>query len=167
MGAIINNEGGAPLLPQGIQGSISHKDDIAVGAALPFTSTLSKAIGLGVDIERCRPSSPSWRLLRRLLTPREREHQLRIHYPQIQQSKDFHDNNKEEDEEEESLTIDMEEDVMLRFSFKEAVFKALHPTLQRPISFQEVEIYPESSNLLSSFNTSSQVLIPHTIIIIF
>ena len=37
----------------------------------------------------------------------------------------------------------MEEDVLLRFSFKEAVFKALHPLLRRPISFQEVSVYPD------------------------
>ena len=33
--------------------------------------------------------------------------------------------------------------MLLRFSFKEAVFKALHPLLRRPISFQEVSVYPD------------------------
>lgn len=33
--------------------------------------------------------------------------------------------------------------MLLRFSFKEAVFKALHPLLRRPISFQEVSVFPD------------------------
>ena len=36
--------------------------------------------------------------------------------------------------------------MLLRFSFKEAVFKALHPLLRRPISFQEVSVYPDLRN---------------------
>ena len=36
--------------------------------------------------------------------------------------------------------------MLLRFSFKEAVFKALHPLLRRPISFQEVSVYPDLKN---------------------
>ena len=35
-----------------------------------------------------------------------------------------------------------EEDVMLRFSFKEAVFKAIHPYLARSVDFDEVEVFP-------------------------
>jgi phosphopantetheine--protein transferase-like protein len=35
-----------------------------------------------------------------------------------------------------------EADIMTRFSFKEAAFKALHRYLQRSIGFNEVEIYP-------------------------
>lgn len=41
-------------------------------------------------------------------------------------------------------SISMEEEILLRFSFKEAIFKALHPYLLRPIGFQEVEVYPSS-----------------------
>lgn len=45
-----------------------------------------------------------------------------------------------------TVWTDLEEDVLLRFSFKEAVFKALHPLLRRPISFQEVSVYPDLKN---------------------
>ena len=36
----------------------------------------------------------------------------------------------------------MEEEVLLRFSFKEAVYKAIHPFLERSVDFSEVEIEP-------------------------
>jgi 4'-phosphopantetheinyl transferase EntD len=39
-----------------------------------------------------------------------------------------------------NMTIESE--TLLRFSFKESIYKALHPFLLRPISFQEVEIDP-------------------------
>lgn len=35
-----------------------------------------------------------------------------------------------------------EGEVLLRFSFKEAVYKAIHPFLLRPIGFMEVEVDP-------------------------
>ena len=38
-----------------------------------------------------------------------------------------------------------EEDVMLRFSFKEAIFKAIHPYLARSVDFTEVEVFPKSN----------------------
>lgn len=41
-----------------------------------------------------------------------------------------------------SVITNREMDIMLRFSFKEAVFKALNPHLQRYIDFKEVEVFP-------------------------
>ena len=37
-----------------------------------------------------------------------------------------------------------EEEVLLRFSFKEAVYKAIHPFLSRSVEFTEVEVDPNS-----------------------
>jgi 4'-phosphopantetheinyl transferase EntD len=50
------------------------------------------------------------------------------------------------DEERASLgkvaSIPHEEDVLLRFSFKEAAYKAIHPYLKRFVAFTEVEAFP-------------------------
>ena len=51
---------------------------------------------------------------------------------------------------------DVEGETLLRFSFKESVYKALHPFLLRPISFQEVEVDPSpdgSASLVFKLST--------------
>lgn len=112
--SILKDDLGAPLLPDGVIGSISHKDNIAVGVAA--VDCLGR---IGVDIERTHNKS-SLLLSRRLLTQRE---QIALG----------------------SLPgISPEEEVLLRFSFKESVFKAIHPFLRRPVSFTEVEVDPRS-----------------------
>jgi len=109
---ILTDEYGAPTLPLGIIGSISHKDDFAVGVA-----AIDHMGRVGVDIERCYNKAAD-ALSRRLLTQREQESLGKI------------------------PNICMEEEVLLRFSFKESVYKALHPFLKRSISFLEVEVFP-------------------------
>ena len=59
---ILKNQHGAPVLPRGIIGSISHKDDFAVGVAM--CNVLGGQIG--VDIERCH-NKAAVLLSRRLL----------------------------------------------------------------------------------------------------
>jgi 4'-phosphopantetheinyl transferase EntD len=100
-------------LPRDITGSISHKDDLAVGVA-----ALDSKGRVGVDIERCtNKAAPA--LLRRILTEGEKERLGRLR------------------------DVSVEEEVLLRFSFKEAVYKAIHPYLERSIDFTEVEIDPQ------------------------
>ena len=70
-----------------------------------------------MDIELCRNKSAHL-LMQKLLTPEERSRVGSL-----------------------ALT-DVEGETLLRFSFKESVYKALHPFLLRPISFQEVEVDP-------------------------
>lgn len=78
----------------------------------------------GVDIELCKNKSAHL-LMQKLLTAEER---ARIG----------------------SLDCtDAEGETLLRFSFKESVYKALHPFLLRPISFQEVEVDPSSDGSAS------------------
>lgn len=115
------------------QGSISHKEQLAVAIALCLNLNDANCTSqwVGVDIERCssRQSSTSTsspaRLLQRLLSEREQAHQENM---MAARRVDIDD-------------ID-EEDTMLRFSFKEALFKALHPSLLRPVGFQEAEVFP-------------------------
>jgi enterobactin synthetase component D len=61
---ILSDERGAPILPSGWVGSISHKD--ALAAALVAPSSLGH---VGVDVERARP--PRQDIARRILTARE------------------------------------------------------------------------------------------------
>jgi len=39
--------------------------------------------------------------------------------------------------------ISLEEEVLLRFSFKESIYKAIHPFLARSVDFAEVEVQPQ------------------------
>jgi 4'-phosphopantetheinyl transferase EntD len=104
---------GAPLLPIGVVGSISHKDDIAVGVA-----AIDVVGRIGVDMERT--SNKSSKLLSsRLLTQKEQDSLGRI------------------------PGVSADEEVLLIFSFKESVFKAVHPYLKRSVGFREVEIEPK------------------------
>lgn len=110
--SIFKDEFGAPLIPDGITGSISHKDYLAVGAA-----AVDPVGKIGVDIEKTS-NKAALLLSRRLLT--EGEQKSLGNLP----------------------GISAEEEVLLRFSFKESVFKAIHPFLKRPVGFNEVEIIP-------------------------
>ena len=44
----------------------------------------------------------------------------------------------------ERVAVSKEEEVLLRFSFKESVYKAIHPYLARSVDFDEVEVDPTS-----------------------
>ena len=111
---IFRDQYGAPILPDGIIGSISHKDDIAVGVA-----ACNKLGKIGVDVERCQ-NKAAYALSRRLLTEKEQQSLGQI------------------------TGISAEEEVLLRFSFKESVFKAIHPFLLRHVGFTEVEVDPRA-----------------------
>jgi enterobactin synthetase component D len=99
---------GAPALPRGLVGSVSHKRDLAV-------ALLARGgPGLGVDLEETDRERPgvATRVLR-----------------------------AEELAEIDQLAPDRRwTETALRFSIKEAVYKALHPFLHRYIGFGEVAI---------------------------
>ncbi|CAM9439998.1 unnamed protein product [Ectocarpus fasciculatus] len=110
--AILHNQDGAPVLPEGVSASISHKHHLAV--ALVQCGCEGH---LGVDIEL-----PAVRrrldLRRRVLTPRECDSLGGVD------------------------GMSDQEEVLLRFSVKEAVYKAAHPFLHRPLGFKDVEVQP-------------------------
>jgi enterobactin synthetase component D len=109
--AIMADERGAPALPQGVVGSISHKRDLAVAMA-----AMDMGFTLGVDIERCAPSA--YDIGRRVLAEDERDELAEL------------------DEAERGLGV------MLRFSLKEAIYKAIDPVLRRHVGFGEVRVTP-------------------------
>lgn len=104
--AILVAASGAPLLPPGRSGSISHKG--------PFIVALSAATsgGVGVDLERVESRDTG--LQRKVLTSAERE---RLPH---------------NDE-------DAAQAVVVHFSVKEAVYKALDPTDQQHLEFDDIE----------------------------
>ena len=121
---ILVNDFGAPLLSTDYRGSISHKHQYAIAIAIPTGS--NSAIHthntgyIGVDIEKCTNKAYN-KLKQRLFTEHE---QMNIN------NNSLHNN------------ITIEEEIMLRFSFKESIYKAINPYLKRYVEFKEVEVEP-------------------------
>jgi 4'-phosphopantetheinyl transferase EntD len=102
--AILSDDRGAPALPPGWVGSVSHKHGLAAALVAPA------GVGqLGVDLELAAP--PRGDIGRRVLTAREQA----------------------------ELT-DGGRGVTLRFSIKEAIYKAIDPYVRRYVGFTEVEL---------------------------
>ena len=123
---LTDSSSGAPLLPNSVSGSISHKDKLVVGYATLYDGCTR----VGVDLERCSNKAAD-RMFNKILTPAERANILNGCFKKM----------------------DTLESVMLLFSFKEAIFKAIHPQLNRSISFQEVTTIVSSNDedFLSGF----------------
>jgi len=115
VGPIHRSSRGAPVLSNGIRGSISHKRHVAV--ALVQTGPCSPVGGrIGVDIEDLHPTRYKGRLAQRVLLEEEVDKLGSL----------------------ESTGLTKDQEVLLAFSFKEAVYKAIDPFLERFVSFQEV-----------------------------
>ena len=111
-GAILATARGAPALPGGFVGSISHKRELAV--ALAARAEGASPATLGIDVEL--PHRFRHDITRHLLTPGERA-----------ALSDLAD-----------APRDLE--ILRRFAAKEAVYKAVDPWVRRFVSFQEVTI---------------------------
>jgi 4'-phosphopantetheinyl transferase EntD len=107
---VLSNEHGAPALPTGVTGSITHKMDLAVAMIARGHP------GLGIDLEETDRDRPG--VAARVLRPEE------LAAVQL-------------------LPAERRwRETVIRFSVKEAVYKALHPFLQRYIGFGEVAVWP-------------------------
>lgn len=110
-GPILHTPRGAPAVPAGYLGSISHKDTVACAIAE------ARGAGfIGVDVEVV--GLPSAKIMHLVLTDREMAH---------------------------VRSLDGEAgllDLALRWSLKEALYKALDPYVGRYVGFQEVEAWP-------------------------
>jgi 4'-phosphopantetheinyl transferase EntD len=109
---ILSTPRGAPALPAGFVGSVSHKRELAVAIVARAAQTPRTTVG--IDLEIPRPLRAD--IAARVLTPEERVALTDL----------------------DPAAFDSE--VLLRFAAKEAVYKALDPWLQRLVSFHEVEI---------------------------
>ncbi len=102
---------GAPALPPGVAGSVSHKEDLAV--ALVAREGSAK---LGVDVERDAPGKLD--ISKKVLTDEELAELAKLG------------------------SAERAREVLLRFSAKEAVYKALDPFVHRYVGFREVAVTP-------------------------
>lgn len=102
---------GAPILPPGWTGSVSHKGARAAAIAAPRDGRAVAIDGahVGLDLERAAP--PKIDIGRRILTPREQ-----------------------------AIVGGDGRQVTLRFAIKEAIYKAVDPYLRRYVGFTEVEL---------------------------
>jgi phosphopantetheine--protein transferase-like protein len=119
---ILRTPRGAPLMPDGVLGSVSHKRTLAAALVAPRTHQVHT---LGLDVEEVPGIAELARpdLARKILTPLER-HALG--------DLDVRD------------ALAYREAVRLRFALKEAVYKAIDPHVRRYVRFQEVEVLPDS-----------------------
>jgi 4'-phosphopantetheinyl transferase EntD len=108
---VLRNDRGAPDLPSGIAGSVTHKEGLAAALAAREPSAR-----IGVDLEFDVPRTHD--IARRVLTAAELE-ELASWAPG-----------------------DRDREVLLRFSAKEAIYKAIDPFVRRFVGFQEVLVQP-------------------------
>ena len=122
--AVLREKGGAPSLPPHVQASISHKKDLAVcllrGVREEEEGEKVASSQIGVDVEVCEPRARTSSIATRVLTLKEREGLGALA----------------------SVGISAESEVLLRFSFKESVYKAIHPFVRRYVAFHEAEVTP-------------------------
>lgn len=107
---VLTNLHGAPELPHGVTGSITHKNELAIAMVA------RGGPGLGIDLEDTERDRPG--VAARVLRPEELEAVERLPVERRWR------------------------DTAVRFSLKEAIYKALHPFLLRYIGFQEVAVWP-------------------------
>ncbi len=117
VGPIFATDRGAPQLPDGLAGSVTHKAG-ALAVALADTHC---GWQLGVDLELLHPARPH--IARKILTADEQERLA-------------------------ALPEEMRwRETIVRFSAKEAIYKALDPFVRRYVDFDEValELRPDGS----------------------
>ena len=122
-GPILATKRGAPQLGEGVTGSISHKRTLAVALA----ARKDRGLSLGVDIEPIPALSPAptesgWDnrpdISSRIMTPEELSALAAV--PDGLRRRE----------------------VVLHFSIKEALYKAINPLIGRYVSFQEAAVLP-------------------------
>jgi phosphopantetheine--protein transferase-like protein len=114
--AILPDDRKAPCLPEGIAGSISHKESLAVALVAREEGA---RVGVDVEIERGAVAG--------------------------RRNVDIASHVLAEDELPELAALAEEErarEVLLRFSAKEAIYKALDPYVRRYVAFHEVSVTP-------------------------
>jgi enterobactin synthetase component D len=122
-GPILTTKRGAPELPDGVTGSISHKRTLAVALAARKNGGLS----IGIDLEPIpasppSPTEPGWDnrpdISSRVMTAEELAALAGMPEPVRRR------------------------EVVLCFSIKEALYKAINPLVGRYVSFQEATVLP-------------------------
>jgi len=120
---ILKDTYGRPNIPPSFRGSISHKGDVAVAMVAPTTAEGETDWAIGVDLE-VRQKGHS-RIGSRILTKSEQNNLGLVD------------------------GICAEEEVLLRFSVKEALYKAMHPLICHYVGFQEAEVRPSNNGAVN------------------
>ena len=107
---VLTDSRGAPTLPDGVAGSISHKHDLAVALVARATAR----IGVDIEVDEARARDISSKVL----------------------------TDDEAVEIESMVGSARAREVLLRFSAKEAIYKALDPFVRRYVGFREVAVTP-------------------------
>jgi len=105
---------GAPMLPPEVWGSISHKETLAVALVAPATPHAATRLGVDVEVDR----APSQDIASKVLTDEEVGEVAGLESAARARA------------------------VLLRFSAKEAIYKALDPFVRRYVGFKEVSVRP-------------------------
>jgi enterobactin synthetase component D len=105
---------GAPILPKGLVGSVSHKSKLAVAMA-----SRDDHRTLGVDLEDYGPERLN--IAPRVLTAGELDEVRKLQHDRQWMA------------------------ILIRFSIKEAIYKALDPIVQRYVGFHEAIVTPDLS----------------------
>jgi enterobactin synthetase component D len=140
--SILKDEYGRPNVPPGFLGSISHKGNSAVALVTVDRSPTAGAgrpvLGVGVDLEDCTTDKSN--IATKVLTRDEIKELGNVEVSRLLSEKLVR-----------KVThgaflqgITPEEEVLLRFSIKESLYKAMHPLICQFVSFQEVQIQPRS-----------------------
>lgn len=136
--AILRTTRGGPQLPNGITGSIAHKQTLAIAAVAPQSGTWQH---VGIDLER-RPTvadlhRPS--IASRVLRAAERERVAALS----------------------TSPLRARELELVHFALKEAVYKAVDPVVQRYVGFLEVELQLAIHNAASTAESGSATVSLH------
>jgi 4'-phosphopantetheinyl transferase EntD len=127
---VLIDDRGAPTLPPGVAGSISHKEELAVALVAPETG--GARVGVDVETDRRRPIDSQGESAGVLPARRPIDISSRVLTPD------------ELDEIAHLAPADREREVLLRFSAKEAIYKALDPFVRRYVGFHEVCVSPRA-----------------------
>lgn len=115
--SVLADARGAPVLPPGVAGSISHKEGLAVALVLLLADGAAAArVGVDIEIDAPRP----YDIASKVLTDEEAAEVAGLDGALRQR------------------------EVIVRFSAKEAVYKALDPFVHRYVSFKEVAVTPRA-----------------------
>ncbi len=110
---VLVDDRGAPALPRGIAGSISHQESLAVALVARQPSA---RVGVDIETEGRRTLDISTKVL-----TRDELREIAPYSPE-----------------------ERAREVLLRFSLKESIYKALDPFVRRFVGFQEVSVTPRA-----------------------
>ena len=129
---LVRTDRGAPVLPDGLVGSVSHKRGLAVAMVARNTQGT-----LGIDLEDYEPARLS--IMKKVLTPTEIEAV-------------------------EALPSERKwMGVLIRFSIKESIYKAVDPYVKRYVGFLEAEVAPQLQGVADATLTMANGEGPFTI----